>query len=317
MRDGSIELYRVLLMLGVCILHSITKCGHTNSYVADALKPCVVGFVFISGWYGVRFSVRKLIKLYGLVAYASLVILLFGWFLGAINGSLLQFWIRNFRGYWFVNSYAILMMFAPLVDYVIDDIDTSKWRGSKAFNATIPLLLLVFVWGGLRTLPYFMNILPEKSAPGPYSGYSLLGIYLAARLIKKFNYGTTIATSKLIITIVFCEFGCALGLGEYTSPVSLIVAGGLFLLAKRIQVTPIVGRVVVFIVPSLFVIYLLHDNLVAQRCMTALQEWLNGKGSESFAWIATGAIVFFSCLAIDLPRRLIATGIAHFKDDKS
>lgn len=315
MRDSSIELYRVLLMLGICVLHSITKCGHTNAYLADALKPCVVGFVFISGWYGVRFSMRKLLKLYGLVAYASFVILLLGLLLGRIDGSLLQFWVRNFRGYWFVNSYAILMMLAPLVDYVIDDMDTSNWRNSKAFNAIIPLLILVFIWGGLRTLPYFMNILPEKSAPGPYSGYSLLGIYLAARLTRKFDFGTTISTSKLIITIIICELGCAFGLGEYTSPVSLIVAGGLFLLIKRMQVAHRVGGVVVFIAPSLFVIYLLHDNFVAQRLMTTFQEWFYGNVTGMLAYIATGVVVFFSCLAIDLPRRLILMGIALFRDN--
>jgi len=63
-RNPAIELYRVMLMFGICVLHSITQCGHNIPWIANILLSCVVGFVFITGWFGVKFSWWKIIKLY-------------------------------------------------------------------------------------------------------------------------------------------------------------------------------------------------------------------------------------------------------------
>jgi len=73
-RNPSIELYRCLLMYGICLLHAVTQCGHNVPWLANVLTTCVVGFVFISGWFGVKFTWWKLVKLYGIGTYAALVL---------------------------------------------------------------------------------------------------------------------------------------------------------------------------------------------------------------------------------------------------
>ena len=72
-RNASIEFYRVMLMFGICFLHAVGFGGHGEPWVCNVFASCVVGFVFISGWFGVRFSWGKIAKLYGVGMYAAVV----------------------------------------------------------------------------------------------------------------------------------------------------------------------------------------------------------------------------------------------------
>ena len=63
-REASIELLRVLLMFGICFLHSVSAGPLNRAWVANVFMPCVGGFAFISGWFGIRFSARKIMLLY-------------------------------------------------------------------------------------------------------------------------------------------------------------------------------------------------------------------------------------------------------------
>ena len=68
-RNPAVEMFRVVLTFGIVLLHAITKCGHhasaVTNYGAYFLYCCVVGFVFISGYYGMKMSAMKLAKLWG------------------------------------------------------------------------------------------------------------------------------------------------------------------------------------------------------------------------------------------------------------
>lgn len=72
-REANIEVYRVALMFGICLLHTIGFGGYAAPWMQNILSSCVVGFVFISGWFGVKFSCRKLVKLYGIGLYCAMV----------------------------------------------------------------------------------------------------------------------------------------------------------------------------------------------------------------------------------------------------
>lgn len=54
-RNASLELFRLVMMFGICLLHAQNS-GYANRYMTNFLAPCTIGFVFISGWFGVRFS---------------------------------------------------------------------------------------------------------------------------------------------------------------------------------------------------------------------------------------------------------------------
>ena len=83
------ELYRVALTLGICLLHSITMTGNKPGFVMGRvgylLYSCVIGFVFISGWYGVRLSFRKIGWLVSIWAYVSIVLSLIALSIGDMD----------------------------------------------------------------------------------------------------------------------------------------------------------------------------------------------------------------------------------------
>lgn len=76
-RNSVIDVYRVCLMFGICLLHAITQGGHNVSWASNILQWCVPGFIFISGWYGIKFSPGKVLKLYGISLYCAAVFVFF------------------------------------------------------------------------------------------------------------------------------------------------------------------------------------------------------------------------------------------------
>lgn len=80
-RDGSVECYRVFLMFGICLLHVLFFGHFDRPFVHNVLKFCVVGFVFISGYYGIRFSWKKIVRLYGVGIYCAAVAAVISMFL--------------------------------------------------------------------------------------------------------------------------------------------------------------------------------------------------------------------------------------------
>ena len=75
-RNPAVDVYRCIIMFGICLLHAITQGGHNQPYIANCLLWCVPAFAFISGWFGVRFSGGKLIKLYSNSLYCAVMLVL-------------------------------------------------------------------------------------------------------------------------------------------------------------------------------------------------------------------------------------------------
>lgn len=122
MRNPSIELYRIGLMFGICLLHSISFGTYKCVWASNILCSCVVGFVFISGWFGVKFSWRKLAKLYGIGLYAALVFGLLSWLIGDVDtfcGALMLGWHKLIHGIWFLHAYAFMIMLSPAINALI------------------------------------------------------------------------------------------------------------------------------------------------------------------------------------------------------
>ena len=81
-RDASIELFRCLCMFGVCLLHALDQGGYADPHrgLDNLMAPSVVGFIFISGWFGVKLKLRSLAKLIGIGLYcAAAVTIIYEW----------------------------------------------------------------------------------------------------------------------------------------------------------------------------------------------------------------------------------------------
>lgn len=126
-RDGAIELYRVTLMFLICLLHSFSFGIAPNKYWMSGLMWAVCGFVFISGWFGIRFSVSKLLRIFclGLIcgSTALFVARLLGISVDVKNMS--EILCRQ----WFLCAYMMLMLLAPIINLAFDAIKANFSHG--------------------------------------------------------------------------------------------------------------------------------------------------------------------------------------------
>ena len=115
-RDTSVECYRVLLMFGIILLHSITQCGFCRRGLDNVLSTCVDSFVFISGYYGIRFTLGKLARLVLIGLFCATVAALCGG-LGFVG--VVRVLVKN-GCYWFLWTYIACMMCSPIINAGID-----------------------------------------------------------------------------------------------------------------------------------------------------------------------------------------------------
>ena len=95
-RNSAIDFLRALMMLGIILLHILATPEHWTAWrhVAYLLMPCVVGFVFISGYFSVKFIWRKLLALYGTAFWCLGMI----W---VISGASFSEMVQMVKGKWF------------------------------------------------------------------------------------------------------------------------------------------------------------------------------------------------------------------------
>lgn len=116
-RDVSIEFYRCLCMLAVVLLHALDQGGYAEGHrgLDNLMTPGVVGFVFISGWFGIRFKWASVLKLLGIGFGCWLTLAVVTWNFTSSFGI---------GGYWwFLWMYFALMALAPLVEPFVNEIN--------------------------------------------------------------------------------------------------------------------------------------------------------------------------------------------------
>ena len=286
-RNPAIELYRCVLMLGICVLHAAITPGVSRAWLINLLCFCVDGFVFITGYYGCKFKLSKVMRLLGVDAICAFI---------CAKGDV-RHAINVYCGYWFLHAYVLMMVFAPLVDAILEK--------SINLKVVLPLLFVIFVWGHAPTLPVVGEFVPKTAGLTNYSGLTLLGVYIIGRLYKKMGLDERLRVVWVAFAAVVFMVLCALDLNEYNSPTSALLAGCGFFLFSRIKINSIISKVVFIIAPSIFAVYLLHQP----GCLFSQDSFVRDcvvKGWNVYwTYFVCGLIVFTGCLVVDIPRRLL------------
>ena len=318
-RDGGVELYRAFLMFGICLLHSATMCGHPNVWMQGLLSPCVNGFVFISGYYGIKFRPSKVFRLYGVGLFCAwAAVTLTRWHFGAECAGTGRYWFDVYRlfkqSFWFLHAYVVLMLLAPLVDGAMA---TFRENGDcqRLVWALLPPLMLVFVWAAWTSTPKLQLLAPRSSGVEAYSGLTLLGTYIVARCFRIFDIVPRIGTRWLIpAVIVLAVLSGPAGLYDYSTPVALALAAAYFIFFAKFKGGGHLCKLSA-LSPSLFSVYLLHSQGFGFIWMKRCEQWLLAQGVPLFAaYFATALAIFFACLLIDFPRRAVCRFMARFID---
>lgn len=301
-RDTSVELYRVSLMFGICLLHSISFSDHIRPWLANILLSCVNGFVFISGWYGMRFAPSKVLRLYGVSLFAAIVVVGIGWIETGVEPKiivgLLAIWDQC-KAPWFLNAYLFLMLLAPLVDAALEHLDNRR-----LLMTFVPFFILTFGWSFGSELPVLSQLLPGTAGLGSYTGLTLTGVYAVGRLCRRFE-ADRLSARLLGVVLIPLLVLTAIGLGDYASPFATALAAVTFLLFKRLRLPTWLARVFLFLGSSMFAVYLLHTNRVGLPFLINTQRVLIDKvGIPLYpSFVLSALVVFVIAIATDMVRR--------------
>ncbi len=294
-------------MFGICLLHCVTQGGHVKPRLANILLSCVDGFVFISGWYGLRFRPSKPLRLYATAIACGLLALAVGYGLGvyafAWDGATAKLVHRMLVNPWFLNAYVFLMLLAPLADAALERLPPRLLP-----SVLVPFFLLTFGWSFGKSLPVVGQMLPDTQGLGAYTGLTLLSVYVLARLCRRLDVGRWFSWPRaaLALAVLWCATG--VGFGDYSSPFAAALAAVAFLCFLRIPWPAWAGHAARWLGPSMFSVYLLHSNRLGFGLIRQAEDFLiDAHGWPILpAYLAVALPLFLACLLADLPRRFLA-----------
>lgn len=206
-RNSSIELLRIISIFFIVMMHICALLDYDNSLLSNKLFLIIVNstgnigvscFVFISGYYGVNFKIRKFV-------YLVSISLLYIWFVELLIGrydNLLKYVVQSLPAckMWFISCYMILMLLSKYLNKFAETLTAIEYKKMLMISCVIfcvvPMLFktgdnnVILHFGG-KNLSYFMFL------------------YLIGRYIK-LHHDVNYKSWKLIMThisatlIIFC-----------------------------------------------------------------------------------------------------------------
>lgn len=323
-RQSNIELLRLVAMLLILVIHAdymsigfpsradmTAEPAATTARIAfEALGIMAVNlFVLISGWFGIRWSLRSIGSFLFQVGYFYLGIIIVMLCIGSIDTTGFAGIVTDYRTiYWFVPKYLGLYLIAPLLNRFI------AAAPARSLNLTVAgfYLLQTAGWATeFRWLTY------------GYTTTSFIGLYLLAAWLRRIR--SRIPLAALIAVFALCLAGNAI-IGYHTltiesaqawflaydSPLVVLQAAATLLIFLRIPlgVRPWINR----IAASAFAIYLLNDHILLAPVYhrMVLSQYIGHTFPAAFAGIAAVVLLWFAAaLILDIPRRALWTAIAR------
>lgn len=295
-RSGIIDVYRCMLMFGVCLLHAITQGGYVIRGLDNLLSPCVIGFFIISGWFGMRLKPSKVLRLLGIVFYAVVVNDLVAYCSWNEHGGAL-------RGYWFVWSYLVVMLFSPLVQKCSEAVGRNVRDG---LIIVIPIFICVFVWSYATKIPVISNFVPSDGGFGAFSSLTFVGVYACVRIMKTIGVFDKLTRRQLFV-MCFCSAVLVyVGFYHHNSLFAFIFALSSFLLFINLRLPPWCLKLAHIIAPSMFAIYLFHSTNLGFKLIGIVEKYFVDAFGISIpsTHMITAVMIFTLGLIIDIPRRI-------------
>lgn len=266
-------------MLMICLLHAHTfvsgnptKTEIENSPFASSFRVFIYYltivsvdvFVLISGWFGIRFSLKKLSSLLFQVLFFVVVggIICFDQLQHLSIGGILGAFVMGNSEYWFIKVYLLLMLFIPIINSYIEN--TSK----KQFK----FVLL----GGFAFLFFYGWLFPD-STDWILHGYSfpcfvylyILGRYLRLypnrlTLCKCHNYmfiylGLGMISTFFELFLIMRNIDIKGRQHFYFSPIIISMSVALLLMFSKIKIQ---NKFINWISISSLSVYLFHSHFL-------------------------------------------------------
>mgnify|MGYP000847249425 FL=1 len=255
-RQSNFELLRILAMYMVLLLHALGSLAWPKGALTHADGPlahlllsmlqsvsivAVNVFVLISGWFGIRPTLRSATKLLFqcafvcVVVYASLVLAKEETFSLSALGACFTLGQTG----WFVKSYLVLFILSPVLNSYVEHTDRHNQQR---------VLLAFYLF---QTLIDWVFNLDADSQRG-YSALSFIGLYLLAQYVRRFKLTRLHTYHRRIFLLLYlgiagvmvavgsaAYFACGIDIFHrlmyYTSPLVVVQSLALLLYVERLS----------------------------------------------------------------------------------
>lgn len=200
MRNSNIEILRFILMIFICIWHMCVIGGKLNEMGYDGIMPkysdllimaiCVPAvncFMLISGYYGIKMSLIKIIKFIfqATIIYYSFIIanylITHSWGFDSFVDFIKLCLPISSRQWWFLSEYFVILLLSPIIN-----------KGISAISKRDITLCLIVLFSFNSIGRYISNMY------GGYDLVSLLNLYLLGRYLSMY-YPTITKVKSLCI----------------------------------------------------------------------------------------------------------------------
>lgn len=332
LRKSNMELLRIVAMLLVLVTHACFLSTGVPSrldaveFPASAMTRfsfmsmscvCVNVFVLLSGWFGIKFRLCKIMGLLFQVFFFSFLIY-------AVMAALFpehrvnpesigSLFMLGSSDYWFAKAYLGLMLIAPVLNVWITQVSERQLLG---------FLLFFYIF---QTIYGWASLYGAQWLEGGYSAFSFIGLYVLARYfrlygqqriemffytfanvrIKAVHYITSyfvLAALDAVVAFYVTRIGFP-GAGRlftYTQPIVIAEALCLLLFFSRLSFQ---SKIINNIAVSCFAVYLLHANNLLLRPYygNIIGKWYSQCNTPTF-FVNTLLLItlcFFSAIVID------------------
>ena len=326
-RQSNLELLRLVAMLMVMVCHAIGYVNETDLAgtagvaklaVSQLCLVCVNVFVMISGWFGIKASLKGAAKLLFQVWFLALLCFSVFAALGlpvSFKKDLLPYLLFGY-GYWFVVSYLILYVLSPVLNAFAEKASKKEFRW-----VLIAFFAAEFVFGFLLDAGHFDY---------GFSPLFFIGLYLLARYTRlypdklfSFNKGTDLAVylAASVLSMVgfwfgYKWFGMGFHLNHYDSPLCIIASLYFLLFFSKLGFQ---SRVINWLAVSAFAIYLIHTNSLVLPYFKNLSASIMDNPSLAVSAgmiLAFIVVAAFLCIVIDKLRILLWNAISRCFEHK-
>ena len=330
-RSARIELLRILAMLMVLGLHAdfmalgvpavddiLSSGGITRVVIQSMCIVAVNVFVMISGWFGIKSSLKGFCNFMWQVIYFVGLLLLAGVVLYDVipdwKSCMGIFGLYNGGG-WFVASYIGLYIIAPALNYCIEHMPVRRMAVMLA-----AFFAFEFFWGNTLSVGFVI---------GGYSTFSFIGIYMLSGMLRKAGnkYGSpalcfavfllcTLSNSLFfILSVRYNAVMLSDMVLNYINPLVIVGAASLLLFFARFRTPECLAgssalrKIVLFCAASCFAAYLMHvgsPKALELYCSYARCIFVNTEGPATLMLLVGYVfIVFMIAVVADQPRKLI------------
>lgn len=273
-RSSNIELLRIIAMFLVLVVHadyfslgapdstaitSTPLSAIARCFFESCSITCVNIFVLISGWFGIKPSLRGFGNFIFLCAY-----FLFGIFAVMVLTKLAPFSVKGLASCflalnwnWFIKAYICLYILSPVLN------SFCKEENKR------PLRMVLLVYFLFQTMYGWLTPGAEFIEYG-YSTISFIGLYLLARYVRLFapsfaKYSVRkdiaiIIISVLGLTIGEClriKYHLPIAMMAYTNPLVIYISLYTLILFSKFNFQ---SKTINWIAASSFAVFLLHTN---------------------------------------------------------